>query len=177
MNETQMIKGQAWIHNEVDSNGNLVKSSLVQDQIMVVPGVDSFSNTICLIDDIWEDLTSASGQYKTNGKGYFYWEYKQTTVDNPDVEITVNFECPRPKENLFTEPYDPEQVEGDYAKYWVARLKAAQENSKNITIQKKEIIFPEAEYLDWETGEFKKTEETIIENNDLGPIDNLLNLY
>ena len=167
-NETTLIKGQAWI------SGN----SLVQDQIMVVPGVDSFSNTIVLIDNIWEDLTSASGQYKTNNKGYFYWEYKQTMIDNPDVEITVNFECPKPKAGLFEPPYDPEQVEGEYAKYWVSRLKTAEENyNKSIAIQKKEIIFPETEYLSWETGDSKKVEKTVIENNDLGPIDNLLNLY
>jgi hypothetical protein len=60
--DTKIIKGQAWI------SGN----SLVQDQIMIIPGVDSVSNVVCLIEDIWEDLSSSSGQYKTNGKGYFY---------------------------------------------------------------------------------------------------------
>lgn len=168
MNETKLIKGQAWI------SGN----SLVQDQIMVVPGVDSFSNTICLIQDIWADLTSSSGQYKTNQKkDYFYWEIKQTTLDNPDVEITVNFECPRPKEGLFEPPYDPDEVQGDYAKYWVNKLKLAEENASKATIQKKEIIFPETEYLSFTDGEFKHIEEKEVRNDDLGPIDNLLNLY
>jgi hypothetical protein len=169
MNETKLIKGQAWI------SGN----SLVQDQIMVVPGVDSFSNTICLIQDIWADLTSSSGQYKTNSKGdYFYWEVKQTTVDNPDVEITVNFECPRPKEGLFEPPYDPDSVQGDYAKYWVSKFKATEENfNDKATIQKKEVIFPETEYMSFTDGEFKHVEEKEVKNNDLGPIDNLLNMY
>lgn len=165
--ETREIKGQAWISGE----------SLVQDVIVVVPGVDSFSNTVCLVDNIWTDLLSASGKYKTNGKGYFYWEYQQATVDNPDVEITIYFECPRPKDGLFSEPYDPESVEGDYAKYWVSRFKATQENAKNLTIQKKEIIFPESEVYNWKTGSYDKTEKKIIENDDLGPIDNLLTLY
>ena len=167
MSETKMIKGQAWISGK----------SLVQDQVMVVPGVDSFSNTICLIEDIWEDLTSASGQYKTNGHGYFYWEYKQTSMENPDVEVTIFFECPKPKEGLFKPPYDPDEVEGDYAKYWVARYKTADENyNYNYAIQKKEIVFPETEYYSWKTGEFETIEETKVENNDLGPIDNLLNV-
>lgn len=173
MNETKLIKGQAWI------SGN----SLVQDQIMVVPGVDSFSNTICLIQDIWADLTSASGQYKTNQKkDYFYWEIKQTTLDNPDVEITVNFECPKPKSDLFIDPetkqlVDIEDVQGDYAKYWVNKLKIAEGNASKATIQKKEIIFPETEYLSFTDGEFKHIEEKEVRNDDLGPIDNLLNLY
>ena len=181
MGESKTIKGQAWINNVVthDEHGNeIIKSSLVQDQILVVPGVDSFSNTVCLVDDIWEDLTSASGQYKTNGKGYFYWEYQQTLMDDPDLEVTIKYECPRPKEGLFEEPYDPESVEGDYAKYWVEKFKIATENYEyKIAIQKKEVIFPRHEYLDWETGKFKEVDEIRVKNNDLGDIENLLNLY
>lgn len=174
MNETKLIKGQAWIYNDVKADGT-IKSSLVQDQIMVVPGVDSFSNTVCLIDDIWADLTSTSGQYKTNNKGYFYWEYKQTLVDNPDVEVTVNFECPKPKEGLLT---GLSADKGDYVKYWLGKFKTAEDNyEEKIAIQKKEIKFPKSEYLDWETGQYKEVEESTVLNDDLGTIENLLNTY
>ena len=55
----KIIKGQAWI------SGN----SLVQDQILLTDNGKSSENTVTLIDDIWDDLTKASGnKYKTNDK-------------------------------------------------------------------------------------------------------------
>lgn len=168
MDEVKTIKGQAWIY------GN----SLVQDQIMVIPGVDSVSNVVCLIEDIWEDLTSATGTYKTNGKGYFYWEYKQTFLENPDLEVTVFYECPMPKEGLFEEPYDPESAASEYSKYWLGKFKTAAENyEEKYAIQKKVIVFPGTEYMEGNTGTYHKVEETVVKNNDLGDIENLLNLY
>lgn len=181
MSDTKTINGQAWILNTVLNKGTeeeTVKSSLVQDQILVVAGVGSFSNTVVLIDDIWEDLTSASGQYQTNGNGYFYWEYQQTTIDDDDVEVTVKLECPKPKEGLFTAPYDPDSVEGEYAKYWVAKIKLATDNYEyKMAIQKKEIIFPGSKYRDEVTGDLITEEEIRVQNTDLGDIENLLNLY
>ncbi len=177
MNDVKYIKGQAWIAKD-ESTG---KESLVQDQIMVVPGVDSVSCVIALVDDIWADLLSASGTYKTNDKGYFYWEYKQTLVDNPDLEITVNFECPKPKDGLFIDPdtkelVDVDEVEGDYAKYWVAKLKTYADNYEyHAAVQKKEVVFPKNEYLDWKTGKIEEVDEVRVKNDDLGDIDNLLN--
>ena len=166
--DTKIIKGQAWI------SGN----SLVQDQIMIIPGVDSVSNVVCLIEDIWDDLSSSSGQYKTNGKGYFYWEYKQTFIENPDLEVTVYFECPAPKSGLFNEPYDPDTVQGDYAKYWVSKFKIAAENyEERIAIQRKQITFPGTEYIEANSGQTREIEQVTIDNTDLGTIENLLNLY
>lgn len=165
--ETKTVKtiyGQAWICGD----------SLVQDQIMVVPEVDSFSNTVVLIQNIWDDLTSASGQYKTNGNGYFYWEYTQTLIDNPDVEVTVNFECPKPKPGLFSEPYDPTNARGEWEKFWLTKYKTASDNP--LSIQKRVIRFPEDEYYEWGKGEFKKIPESVVKNTDLGPIDTLLTI-
>jgi hypothetical protein len=171
MSDVKYIKGQVWIAKNGD------KESLVQDQIMVVPGVDSVSNVIAIVDDIWADLLSESGTYKTNNRGYFYWEYRQTLVDNPDLEITVQFECPKPKPGLFKEPYDPSTVQGDYAKYWVNKLKIAADNFEyGSSIQKKEIVFPKSEYLNWKTGKIEEVDEVRIKNDDLGDIENLLGL-
>lgn len=168
MEDFKIIKGQAWISGD----------SLVQDQIMVIPGVDSVSNVVCLIKNIWEDLVSSSGQYKTNDKGYFYWEYKQTFIDNPDLEITVNFECPSPKPGLFSEPYDPDAVQGDYAKYWVNKFKIAAENyEERIAIQRKQITFPGTEYIEANSGQIREIEQVTVDNTDLGTIENLLTLY
>lgn len=166
MDQSKTIKGDVWIQG----------ASLVQEQILVVPGKDSYTNTIILIDDIWKDL-SGEGTYKTNGKGYFYWEYKMTDTENDDVEVTLKFECPRPKEGLFKEPYNPDDVTGDYAKYWVGKLKTAQNNFENkAAIQKKEIVFPGSNYVN-QNGEFIQVEETKVSNTDLGDITNLLNLF
>ena len=172
-----VIKGQAWISTTINDDGT-EKSSLVQDQVMDVPGVDCFSNVVCLIDDIWEDLTSAAGLYKSNGDGYFYWEYQQNAMDDPEVEITIKYECPQPKEGLFEPPFDPDAVEGEYSKYWVAKMKKATENYEyKMAVQKKEIVFPKHEYLEWSTGQIKTVDETKVVNNDLADIENLLNLY
>lgn len=166
MNE-KIIKGNAWIQ------GN----SLVQEQLIVLPKKDIITNVITLIEDIWADLTT-EGTYKYNkSKRYFYWEYKATSREDDDVEITVNFECPRPKEGLFSEPYDPESVEGEYAKYWVGKLKEAQENFEyKSAIQKKEIVFPGTGFVDQE-GNYVKVDEIRVNNDDLGDITNLLGMF
>lgn len=167
MSETKTIKGDVWIQ------GN----SLVQEQILVVAGKDSYSNVVTLIEDIWQDLLSDSGTFKSNGKNYFYWEYYMTDTENDDTEVKINYECPRPKEGLFEKPYDPDEYDSEYAKYWVGKLKTAEENYENCAaIQKKEIVFPGTRYID-QNGEFIEVKETKISNTDLGEITNLLNLF
>ena len=165
--DSKIIKGQAWIQGD----------SLVQEQILIVPNSAATRNVVVLIDNIWEDLTSDEGTYKYNGKNYFYWEYKMTDTEDDDSEITIKFECPRPKSGLFTEPYDPEKVNGKYSKYWVSKLEQATNNFEyKAAIQKKEIVFPGTSYVNQE-GELVKVEETRICNNDLGDISNLLGFF
>lgn len=168
MADFKTIKGQAWIDGK----------SLVQEQIMIIPGRSAVTNTIVLVQDIWEDLTSASGTYKSNEKkNYFYWEYKVTDSENDEVELDIKFECPRPKAGIFKEPYDPDSVEGDYAKYWVSKMKEASENyEKSYAIQRKEILLKGTEYMDTD-GNYVTIDDSVESNTNLGDIMNLLNLF
>lgn len=167
MDNTKLIKGQVWISGD----------SLLQDQILILPNGTSSTNTVPLINNIWEDLLSEGGQYKTNKKGYFYWEAKMTDVENNDVEVTVMIECPRPKDGLFEEPYDPEKGKGEWAKYWLTKYKTTAENAlEKMTIQKKEIVFPGTEYIN-QYGELVKVEEKRVTNDNLGDISNLLSMF
>lgn len=163
----KIIKGQAWIY----------ENSLVQDQTLITTNGTS-ENTVVLIENIWDDLTKASGnQYKTNNKGYFYWEVDMTSMEDDDVEVKVNVECPKPKPGLFQEPYDPDSVDSSYAKYWVGKMKTAQENYDNeYAIQRKEVVFTGSTYLD-QTGEAVVLDDYTFINSDLGDISNLLSLF
>lgn len=122
----KVLKGQAWIFDN---------KSLVQDQVIIDTNGTTTDNVDVLIDDIWVDLTSDSGTYKTNNKGYFYWEYKFTSLDDSTIEETIFFECPKPKPGLYKEPYDPgdASVKGEYSKYWVRKLKEFSENAEKQT--------------------------------------------
>ena len=166
MSESRIVKGQAWIQGD----------KLVQEQILITPGSVSSTNVVALIENIWEDLIG-TGTYKTNGRGYFYWEYKMTDTEDDNVEMVVKFECPKPKEGLFQEPYDPSKCSREYSKYWVGRLKTAVDNFElKSTVQRKEVIFPGTTYVD-SKGDVVELEDTKFSNNDLGDITNLLNIF
>ena len=166
MSESRIVKGQAWIQGD----------KLVQEQILITPGSVSSTNVVALIENIWEDLIG-TGTYKTNGRGYFYWEYKMTDTEDDNVEMVVKFECPKPKEGLFQEPYDTSKCSGEYSKYWVGRLKTAVDNFElKSTVQRKEVIFPGTTYVD-SKGDVVELEDTKFSNNDLGDITNLLNIF
>ena len=172
MSESKLIKGQAWIQGD----------SLVQEQLLISPSMPVSENVVALIPNIWENLTTAPESsaygYKTNGKKYFYWEVKMTDTSDDMAEVTVRIECPKPKPGLFEEPYDPDTVEGAYAKYWVGQYKIADENNKaSFAVQKKVFKFPGDKFVDYTTGENYETEEIIEQNNDLGDISNLLSLF
>lgn len=152
--ESKTIYGQAWISGK----------SLVQDQTMVISGVDSVTSTVTLIDDIWETLKKSGIPWKgdesansaeskayyfdNKKKSYFFFAYKMTSLDDDDRVITIKLDCPRPFEGMFDEmmdtlpglydEYDEEKVEGEYSKYWVSKLKTAAEKP---IIQVKEISF------------------------------------
>lgn len=164
----KIIKGQAWISGD----------SLVQDQILLTSDGKSSENTVTLIANIWDDLTKASGnEYKTNGKGYFFWEVEMTSMEDDDTIVTINIECPKPKPGLFQEPYDPESVDSSYAKYWVAKMKTAQENYENeYAIQRKEVVFKGTTYQDQE-GQDVTLPDYTFNNTDIGDITNLLSLF
>ena len=165
MSESKTIKGQPYIL------GNI----LYQEQILVSPGVVSTSQTIALIEDIWTDLIDGPGTFKTNGKGYFYWEVQMTDPENDDAEVTIKFECPKPGPLEFPKLKDSET---EYGIYWADKLKTATENYEyHSTIQKKEIVFPGTQYVDPNTGELVEVAETRIDNTDIGDITNLISLF
>lgn len=167
MSESKTIKGNAWIN----------KDTLYQEQILVIPGKDCITNVVVLIENIWDDLLSDSGTYKTNGKGYFYWEYEMTDTENDDIDVTIKLECPRPKEGILKEPYNPDSETGKYAKYWAGKYKTAQENYEDkAAIQRKEITFQGSNYVN-QNGEIVEVEEQKVKNNDIGDITNLLSLF
>ena len=168
MADSKIIKGQAWIDG----------ISLVQEQIKITAGVSAVTETVVLVEDIWEDLTSASGLYQQGKPGYFYWEYQMTSIDDDSTEVTIKYECPRPVYGLFKEPYDPESVEGDYAKYWVSKIKEASENyEKAYAIQRKEILLKGTEYFDPVHEDIKTVDDMTVMNTDLGDITNLLGMF
>ena len=165
--ESKTLKGQAWIQGD----------QLVQEQVLVVPGQATSTAVVTVIDNIWEDLKSETGKWKTNDKGYFYWEYKQTDISNDDVEVTVKLECPRPKEDTFEYPYNPESVSGKWAKYWVERLKTASENyEKAYAIQRKEITFRGGRTRFTLDGKIITSPEITISNPDTD-MANFLNIF
>lgn len=165
--DTKIIKGQAWIEGD----------NLVQEQITFTASGHDSCETVVLVENIWDDLVKENHIYKVGKPGYYYWEYKMTDVEDDTVEKTIMFECPKPKFNLFSEPYNPENVDGEYAKYWVQKLKVTQENmDKCSSIQRKEILFAGTSYTDQE-GNIIDVDDIVENNTDLGDITNLLSLF
>lgn len=167
---SKTIKGQAWI----------MGNKLLQDQTLILSNGETSNNTVALVEDIWKDLTSDSGTYKYNGKSYFYWTYKMTSMEDDNTEVEVMIECPRPKDGLWGDgPFDQElaTANGEWAKYWLRKFKTAYDNAVNSqTIQPKEILFPGTQYVT-PTGDLKEVEEKRIQRDDLGDIENLLSAF
>lgn len=165
MSDSKTIKGQPY----------LLGKTLYQEQILLSPGIASTSQTIALINDIWEDLITGPGTFKTNGRGYFYWEVQMTDMENDEAEVTIKFECPRP---IPIEYSKLEESDTEYGKYWAEKLKTAVDNYEyEAAIQQKEIVFPGTQYVDSNTGELINVEETRVANTDVGDITNLLSLF
>ncbi len=164
MAKNRIIKGQAWISGD----------KLVQNQTLISTSGATSENTVVLIDNIWEDLMS-EGTYKRD-KNYFYWEVEQHNLD--DELITVRVSCPRPKDGLFTQPYNPAEAKGEWATYWLGVFKKVEDRYEaQATIQPKEIVFAKTEYIDPATGNVKTVEETHEANGNLGDITNLLLMF
>lgn len=166
---SKTVYGQAYIYND----------SLIQETITFTEGQSDCINGInVIVENIWTDLMSASGQYRFNGaKNYFFWPYTMTSVEDDDVTVTVNYNCPQPKEGLLTPDMADNSVSGEWAKYWLAKIKEANTNAENaLAIQRKEITFPGSSYIG-QDGEVTTIDDYVFRNNDLGDITNLLNLF
>ena len=166
--ETKTIYGQAFI------SGN----SLVQDVVFFVNDTQSES-TVEIINNIWEDLKSASGKYKTNKKGYWYWEVDMTDLEDPDKTVKVKVDCPKPDPSFFDYNFEEDPGDSDWVKFWKGKMKSIQNNIFNSTngLQQKEVNLPGTKYID-QNGDTVEIKETKIIRSDLGDIQNLLfNLY
>lgn len=166
---SKTVYGQAYIQN----------NSLVQETITFTEGQSDCTNGInVIIADIWTDLMSASGEYKYNeSKTYFYWEYNMTSLDDDDVTVKVNYNCPQPKDGLLNPEMADDSVHGEWAKYWLAKIKEANENAENaLAIQRKEVTFPGTSYIK-QNGEVETINDYVFRNNDIGDITNLLSLF
>lgn len=187
----KIIKGQPYILGD----------QLVQDQTKIKSSGKAIDvPAAVIIDNIWDNLkdntpytyNGNSASYKTNSKkDYFYWEVKQTSIESDDIEITINFECPKPKDGLYNdwleENKDPdtltENTDGAYNVYWYKKVYTARQNYQNeMAIQKKEITFDSYKTTDYTNdngtfGEQIEKPEYTIKNDDLGDISNLLALF
>jgi hypothetical protein len=188
--EEKIIYGQPYIKGD----------SLVQDQTKITSrGKVIDIPAAVIIEDIWDNLKNnnpytyndTSATYKTNNKkDYFYWEVKQTSIESDDIEVTINFECPKPKDGLFDdlwenkiEPDDNSVLsKGDYAAYWYKKIYTSRVNYQNeMTVQKKEVTFEPVTMTDYSKDNFGEVREVLprytIKNDDLGDISNLLSLF
>lgn len=203
MADTLDILGQAWIYENSKWNdetkkfepGNL---NLIQEKITMKAGKDCGTTTVTLIDNIWDNVfLGGTLPVKTNGKGYFYWEYKMTdTASDSNDLITIKYECPKPTYEIarlyvgkptksgadiknpatpFT--WDITKAKTEYAKYWTNKFIEAENNyNYHAAIQKKEITFAGSICID-KNGNINKVESKTLVNNDLGDITNLLSMF
>lgn len=191
-----IVKGQAWI----------VDDKLVQDQITFSDS-DTAKNgtteTVVLVDNIWDDLFSGAGKYEWNNRNYFYWEYEMTdtTSDTGDV-VLIKYECPKltyeiAKEKLipgdtpeerdqneadliasqgfpFGDPRKESLGKGDYVDYYITKFIEAYENSlKYGNIQRTEVTFPGSTHVGLD-GNTVTVDKVTVANYDFGDISNLL---
>ena len=167
---SKTVYGQAFIQND----------SLVQETITFEEGhSDCINGTRVIVENIWDDLMSGpEALYRYNNeKTYFYWPYTITSLDNDDVTLTVNYNCPQPKEGLLTPDMEESELNSEWAKYWLAKIKTANENAENsLAIQRKEVTFPGTTYINQE-GNVETINDYVFRNNDLGDITNLLSLF
>ena len=147
----KLIKGRVWIHNNV---------SLVQESAELINGRKVENSAEVLISDIWEDLKSASGQWKqsTVEERYFYWEYNYTNAEKGFVDEVARFECPRPTREFFEEifsstdvnDWDIDTLESDWAKYWAKVEKEIDTNySQYGLLEKKKEPSQYTNWNDW----------------------------
>lgn len=158
---------------------NFGTESLVQFQtiISIVNGKSVINDKVAIIiEDIWSDLLSDSGTYKSNDKkNWFYWEITKTSIDNDDITVKEKFECPKPNEIYYDQIVDGEFT-GDYANYWKTKIETARSNyEKEAAILKKEVILePGPDYNLVDGTHVEQEKKTIIRDNPLNEMGNLL---
>lgn len=162
---TKTIKGSVWV------SGN----QLVQNQTLVTPN-GMGENTVVLINDIWEDLLSSESTAKRE-RNYWYWEVQQTNLE--DEEVTVRFECPKPKDGLLDQyGLDPNNAVSDWAKYWVGKYKEVSDRyADSCTIQPKSVVFQSADLVDYDDGHMYTVDELTVPRNNLGDIKSLITKF
>ena len=166
--KTLTILGQAFISGD----------ALVQDQIFLTDTTQS-ENTVILIPNIWEDLMSVTGKWKSGKHGYFYWEVEMTDTEDTERKVKVKVSCPKPGPELFDYDFNPSEGDSEWAAHWKAKMKAVEDSLYNSTnaIQPKEVTLPGTKYVD-QNGNIVEVNDTKVTRDNLGDIQNLLiNLY
>ena len=150
----KVIKNTPYIH--ISEEG---KYSLVQEQVVFVEEkkkVKEFNETVILIADIWEDLKNKSGEWKWNGKKYFYWECDTTSLEGETVKVKI--EAPTPVAEVFADSEGKIDLEildedSDWAKYWKKAFSVAEENyQSNAKITEEKIDGMKTALVDYTPG-------------------------
>ena len=150
----KVVKSSPYIH--ISEEG---KYSLVQEQVVFVEEkkkVKEFNETVVLIEDIWEDLKNKAGQWKWNGKKYFYWECETTSLEGETVKEMI--EAPAPTAEIFTNKEGKIDLEildedSDWTKYWKKILSTVEVNSEtNLKITEEKIDGMKTSLVDYTPG-------------------------
>lgn len=172
--EKKTIYGDCFISNNQDGTESLVQ---YQTLVSIINGKTIISdNTVVLVKDLWGDLLS-EGTYKTNGKGYFYYEVTRTSIESDDITIKEKFECPKPEER-FQDQIANGEFSGSYADYWKEKINTARANyEKEAVILKNEIVLKGTEYE--VPNKHVKVDDITIRRSDTGisELGNLLTLF
>lgn len=150
----KVVKSSPYIH--ISEEG---KYSLVQEQVVFVEEkkkVKEFNETVVLIEDIWKDLKDKAGQWKWNGKKYFYWECETTSLEGETVKEMI--EAPVPTAEIFTNEEGKIDLEildedSDWTKYWKKILSTVEVNSEsNLKITEEKIEGVKTNLVDYTPG-------------------------
>lgn len=173
--QEETIEGSKTLYGNVWINEG---KSLVQDIIVVLPTGQMLDNTVILVENIWEDLLTDGGKWKTNGKGYFYWIISHTDIGDDNLIHEVCLQCPEP--NLIANPDLRDKIikgNSDWAKYWKERIETVEKNYEHeFAIQRKSITLQGTEWIDQE-GNVRKIETETHQLNNFGDIENLLSMF
>lgn len=150
----KVVKSSPYIH--ISEEG---KYSLVQEQVIFVEEkkkVKEFNETAVLIEDIWKDLKDKAGQWKWNGKKYFYWECETTSLEGETIKEMI--EAPVPTAEIFTDEEGKIDLEildedSDWTKYWKKILSTVEVNSEsNLKITEEKIDGVKTNLVDYTPG-------------------------
>ncbi len=128
----KIIKNMPYLQHDSET-GNW---KLLQEQVTFVEEkkkVREFEETVVLIENVWEDLKNTNGEWKWNGKKYFYWECDVNSLE--DEVVKTQIEAPAPTKEVFMDEegkLDLEILDGDsdWAKYWKKSISGMLDNSE-----------------------------------------------